>query len=213
MKLGIAIVLAGGDTTASLLATMAYFLAKFPAVQKRLAAEVDATPEDLSYTDAKKLKYLDACLLEAKRLTPVARFTPERVVTAGGMTLCGEFIPEGTIIGANGYPISRNRDIYGEDAEEFRPERWLEADTEKKRMMERVLPIFGFGKYLCPGRFIVAVENMKLWPALLREYTVSAIRSMEQPRMTDEVCSWNWQNLIESLPTQIAWYRCLRTCD
>ena len=61
----------------------------------------------------------------------------ERIVPEGGAQLCGSFIPEGTVVGIHAWVIHRDEDIYGRDASEFRPERWLEADAEQLKRMER----------------------------------------------------------------------------
>jgi cytochrome P450 len=61
----------------------------------------------------------------------------ERVVPEGGANLSAQFFPAGTIVGMSAWVAHYNKDVYGQDAEEFRPERWLEADKEQLRIMER----------------------------------------------------------------------------
>jgi hypothetical protein len=46
-------------------------------------------------------------------------------------------VPEGTVVGVNGWVTHFDKKVFGEDAEFFRPERWLEADEEKVRMMNK----------------------------------------------------------------------------
>jgi len=47
------------------------------------------------------------------------------------MSLGGRFVPAGTQIGSSPLAIHHSKKIFREDAETFRPERWLEADKEK----------------------------------------------------------------------------------
>lgn len=71
------------------------------------------------------------------RLHPSIAFPLERVVPPEGAHLCGYDLPEGTIVGALAPLINRNKEVFGDDVEEFRPERWLEADPERLKLMER----------------------------------------------------------------------------
>ncbi len=61
----------------------------------------------------------------------------ERIVPEEGAQICGEFIRRGTVVGMHAWVVHRNKEVYGQDAGEFRPERWLEADPEQLKKMER----------------------------------------------------------------------------
>lgn len=176
LKVGVVVILAGGDTTATLMCELFYRLCMNPEVLKKLNKEFDEAPSPITFAQARKLPYFDVCVLEAKRLNPVLRMTAERVVPEGGMTISGVQLPGGTVVGANSFPVGRDKELYGNDADVFRPERWLEADAQHRRQMERSLPIFGFGRYECPGKHIAMMEIMKLFPAFFREFTVSCDR-------------------------------------
>ena len=71
------------------------------------------------------------------RLHPSIGFPLERVVPAGGAELCGQNLPEGTIVGVLPPLINRNREVFGGDSEAFRPERWSEASPDRLKLMER----------------------------------------------------------------------------
>ena len=70
---------------------------------------------------------------------PGVQYPLERVVPAGGARLCDFDIPTGTVVGMNAAVIHRNQDIFGYDADQFRPERWLDDDEEKVKIMDRHL--------------------------------------------------------------------------
>ena len=59
------------------------------------------------------------------------------MVPDGGAELCGHFLPAGTVVGMHAWVIHRDTSIFGEDAESFRPERWLDAEPEALKKMER----------------------------------------------------------------------------
>lgn len=68
---------------------------------------------------------------------PSLCFPLERVTPPEGATVCGYNLPGGVIIGMQAPIINRNKDIFGDDADVFRPERWLESDPERLKIMDR----------------------------------------------------------------------------
>ena len=76
---------------------------------------------------------------EALRIHANTGLMLERVVPPEGTIIDGYTIPGGTIVGVNAWVIHRNTEIFGEDALEFRPERWLEASEKRVIEMKRNL--------------------------------------------------------------------------
>lgn len=66
-------------------------------------------------------------------------FEVERVVPKGGITILNHFLPEGTTVGANPYVINRHKATFGEDAECWRPDRWLEGGEGHRKKLEASL--------------------------------------------------------------------------
>lgn len=59
--------------------------------------------------------------------------------------------------------VQLRKDVFGEDADIFRPERFLECSKEKKIDMERTVEMaFGSGKYQCAGKVMAFVEIYKV---------------------------------------------------
>ena len=71
------------------------------------------------------------------RLHPSNCYPLERVVPEEGATVCNIDLPKGTIVATTAPLINCNEDIFGTDAKEFRPERWLENSAERLKVMER----------------------------------------------------------------------------
>lgn len=94
----------------------------------------ELTNADLStlplWVEPSRLPFLGAVIKEALRIHAPVGFPLERVVPSGGVTLCGHYFPEGTIVGCSRSVIAFNKDVYGQKyaVEEFWPERWPEAD-------------------------------------------------------------------------------------
>lgn len=76
----------------------------------------------------KRLPYLDACINEGLRIHSTSGIGLPRVVPEGGLEVLGHHFPAGTILSVPSYSIHRDPEIWGEDFETFRPERWFERD-------------------------------------------------------------------------------------
>ena len=110
-----------------------YYLALNPNAQAKLQAELD---EALGHEDdpiasseiVKRLSYLEAVINEALRLHSTSSMGLPRIAPEGGLRVSGKFFPEGTILSVPSYTIHRDPEIWGNDVDAFRPERWFEQD-------------------------------------------------------------------------------------
>ena len=73
------------------------------------------------------------------------------------------YVPEGAEITSHAYAMQRDKGLYGEDAEVFRPERWLESE-KKSFELEAAQFTFGVGPRVCLGKDIALMELYKLLP-------------------------------------------------
>lgn len=142
---------AGSDTTSIYLRAMFHYLLTHPDTLAKLRAEIDAVAAAghapgrlISWRRARELPYLDACVKEAGRLHPPFGLPYERVVPAEGATVCGKFLPGGTVVGMPSYVVGRDRELFGHDSDEWRPERWLEVGEEERRRMENAVLAVSF---------------------------------------------------------------------
>lgn len=92
----------------------------------------------MTFQQARELPYLDACIKEAGRIHPPFGLPLERVVPPEGAIICGERLSGGTVVGISGWTVHRDPETFGEDVDEWRPERWLVGE-EKRRKMEHAL--------------------------------------------------------------------------
>jgi cytochrome P450 len=170
-------IMAGSDTTATgIRATMLHIITH-PRVYSKLQVEVDAAvasgsagPNVISDASARNLPYLQAVIREGLRIYPPVTDVVPKKVPKGGDTVVVDgkkiFLPVGTNIGYCAWGVHRRKDIFGDDAEQFRPERWLvngEEDRGRVATMLRTAElIFGAGKYQCLGRPIAWMEIGKV---------------------------------------------------
>lgn len=148
----------GADTSAYAFAAIFYYILKAPDVLKKLQKELDDAfasgrlSYPVKYSDAVKLPYLNACITDAVRLHPPVGLMLPRVVPKGGATVAGRHYPEGTIIGIQASAMHRDKDVFGEDAHNFVPERWIRDGPERAQWMERKMLMWGAGSHTCIGK-------------------------------------------------------------
>nr|XP_036584471.1 cytochrome p450 [Colletotrichum truncatum]KAF6793989.1 cytochrome p450 [Colletotrichum truncatum] len=167
-------ILAGSDTTATAIRATFLYVITNPRVTTGLRDEIRSTKPSwpvVTEAEARKMPYLQATIKEGLRIFPPVVGQMSKEVPKGGDTFKGVYLPEGTRIGYGAWGIFHNTDLWGPDAEEFRPERWLEAKAEHLRLMEGTLElIFGHGKGKCLGRNVAMMELQKVFVELLRRY-------------------------------------------
>lgn len=148
------------------------YLINTPAALAKLRNEIGAaissglatsTSGIISDSAAYNLPYLQAVIKEGIRILPPATGWMNKQPPKGGAEIHGYFIPEGTQIAVNIMYMMHDKEIFGPDADCFRPERWLECSEEKANEMSRVLELcFGYGKYQCMGIKIAWTEINKV---------------------------------------------------
>jgi len=136
---GVNILGAGADTTSiGILAVMGAILTH-PEAKKKLQEELDQAYKDLGlvetsseidFKDAEKLPYLAAVIKESMRLHPSISYQLPRVVPASGVHIGAHFIKPGSICSISATAMNRSKEIFGPDAEEWRPERWIPATAD-----------------------------------------------------------------------------------
>jgi len=167
-------IFAGSDTTAIALRSIFYHLCKVPSSYTSALKELDSAnlSNPVTFAQGQHLPYIQACIKEGLRIQPAVGMLLERIVPEGGATFDGVFFPAGTIVGMNPWVISRDKSTYGDDAAEFRPERWLEASPAQLKLMERNFLAFGAGARTCLGKNISLFEITKLVPQILKNWRV-----------------------------------------
>lgn len=181
--------MAGSDTTATAIRATLLHVVTNPVVLRSLRSEMasagltieplDHTTPIISNNHARTLPYLQAVIKEGLRIHPPVSSLSVKEVPKTGDTFKGMYFPPGTKLGISMWALTRHQDLFGEDADEFRPERWIEAkqaaDQEEKRghsneararlkeMEFSVDLVFGHGKWGCLGKNIALMELNKVF--------------------------------------------------
>nr|XP_054773774.1 cytochrome P450 2U1-like [Lytechinus pictus] len=160
------------ETTTTTLRWLMLHLITKPDIQKKIQAEIDkVVGRDRFPTlqDKPNLPYTEATILEVLRLnfvTPLG--VPHQYMGRGDLRFHGYDIPEGAIIIANYWRISRDPKIW-DDPEVFKPERFLDAEGNCVKP-EELMP-FSIGKRMCIGEPLAKMELSLILAYLLHQFT------------------------------------------
>jgi cytochrome P450 len=91
------------------------------------------------------------------------------------MTLCGHYIPAGCTAASVPWIVARSQEIYGTDADRFRPERWLEVDDETRKQWNKWDFTFGFGARRCLGRGFAEIILWRVAMLFLARFQVKRV--------------------------------------
>jgi cytochrome P450 len=168
--------MAGADSTATAMRTIFLYIITNPSVYSKLRDEIFAGLEDgrisspvIRDAEARDLPYLQACIKEGLRIWPPLTGLMTKKAPPEGDHFKGLFIPSNTDIAYSAWGVQRNTETYGEDADMFRPERWLETKRDALHKMERSQElVFGSGRYGCLGKSVAFVELNKVFVQVRR---------------------------------------------
>ena len=146
-------IIAGTDTTAQ---TLLGLLLNIICSGKHITLLQQPTPEAFN-------TYLDACIEETLRFSPAVPDILPRFISAGGLAVpdTNLVLPEGTEAYSSAYGVSRDPRVFGDDADEFVPERWLSVGEQRTAEMRAAIMVFGYGTRICLGKQL-AEEEIKL---------------------------------------------------
>ncbi|KAJ9612104.1 hypothetical protein H2200_003701 [Cladophialophora chaetospira] len=189
-------IIAGSDTTAISLRAVFYYLLKTPMVYKKLVTEIGEADSNkqlsslITFEESLKLSYLQAVMKEALRIHPGVAFPLERYIPPEGATICGVKLRGGTNISVNPAVIHMSKEVYGEDADQFRPERWIEASPQQLKQMDRSFLTFGHGARTCIGKNISTLEMGKFIPQILRHFDLDWVSPQAEWNLE---AAWFWK--------------------
>ncbi|CAE7217051.1 FUM6, partial [Symbiodinium pilosum] len=154
---------AGQDSTAAAMASCLCFLCSYPDCKDRLIQEIDAVvgKGQLEWDHLGRLQYLDWCLKETLRLAPPAigimRSSTQEQMLGGRWRM-----PSQMPVIINIMALHYSKELWGEDAAQFRPERWEQGQPHKFAYVP-----FATGPRQCIGREFTLVEQKVTMAALL----------------------------------------------
>lgn len=167
--------IAGSDTTAAVMRTAIYYSLKSPWIHQRIVEEIDSKQVafPVPFRVARfELAFCSAVVREALRYHFPFINLMERETPPSGIEMPdGRRLPGGVVIGTYGDLIGRDKRVFGEDADEFNPLRWLQKPDEayekydaRLKAMNAADLAFGFGPRACIGKHVAEMEIYKFIP-------------------------------------------------
>ncbi|KAK4748373.1 hypothetical protein SAY87_014959 [Trapa incisa] len=184
-------IIAGKDTTAATLSWFISMLCKYPLIQEKIAEdlkEIHGLSEAASITEfasrlseetLEKMHYLHAAITETLRLYPAVP-VDAKICFSDDTLPDGFSVRKGDMVSFQPYAMGRMKFIWGEDAEEFRPERWLDEDELFRSESPFKFTAFQAGPRICLGKEF-AYRQMKIFSALLVRCFVFKLADENRP--------------------------------
>jgi cytochrome P450 len=176
-------VFAGHETTANALNWTTYLVSRHPAVQEMLAEELASTfasGSTPSVATLQNLPYLHAVCNEALRYIPpvpaIARETTQEEILP-----CGTYLPAGITVLVPVHMLHRDKDVWGSDADVFRPERWIEDPDLKQKVTPCSFMPFAVGKRACIGKEFAMHELLIGIAMFFRHFEASWPADQQEP--------------------------------
>ncbi|KAI9327938.1 cytochrome P450 [Zopfochytrium polystomum] len=170
------LVIAGRDTTAQALSWSVVMLARHAKARAELVAEADRAMPDArgglpSYEAVRGCRYALAVVRETLRLQPSVPYDT-KVAVEDDVLPNGVRVARGTMIYWSVYAMGRNPRVWGADAAEFRPERWLEMETLPSPFE---YPVFNAGPRTCLGKGMAELQAVFVLVALVRRFEIEVL--------------------------------------
>ncbi|KAK6529429.1 hypothetical protein TWF281_008605 [Arthrobotrys megalospora] len=183
---------AGRDTTANSMTWVLHLLLEQPNLIPYITDELPATGvhtyASLSTTLTPKSH---AVFLETLRLYPPVPFELKQTLNPGGITLPdGTVLPHESVVVWCPYAYGRSKKIWGDDAYDFRPDRWIETSSLTEGIEEVKLkvksaseyPVFNGGARSCLGKRMAEVMGVWVLGESLRNWTFEEVEKVGRRR-------------------------------
>ncbi|KAH7141623.1 cytochrome P450 [Dactylonectria macrodidyma] len=178
------LVIAGGETVATFLAGMTYFLLKTPIAYRKLRDEIRGryrSLDEITATSAAQLPYLQAAISEGLRIYPPGSQEFPRICP--GAIVDGHWVPEGTEVYTSAWTVTHDEENFHLPYE-FKPERWLDdACTDNLSASQP----FSLGPRACVGKNFAYMEINLILAKLHYEFDLELLDEeldwLEQSRM------------------------------
>ncbi|CDY39934.1 BnaA09g15160D [Brassica napus] len=171
----LSLLVAGRDTSSSALTWFFWLLSKHPQVMIKIRQEIKAKFDP---TDLEKLVYLHAALSESMRLYPPLPFNHKS-------PLKSDVLPSGHKVKAESkiviciYALGRMRSVWGEDASEFKPERWISENGGLKHEPSSKFLVFSAGPRTCLGKQLALLQMKMVAVEIIQNYDFKVVDSQK----------------------------------
>ncbi|KAF8587791.1 cytochrome P450 [Ramaria rubella] len=176
---------AGSDTTSVALTWFVMAMVLYPEVQRKAQEELDnvlGMDRLPTFQNREQLPYINAICKEIQRWNPIAPLGLAHAVSRDDI-YNGHLIPGGSIVIGNSWAMLRDEKLFGPRPTAFEPERFLRPGACDPSMA------FGFGRRVCPGRYMADNSIFLAAACILKVFTISHARDKQGNKIPVEVIS------------------------
>lgn len=181
-------IIAGSETSATLLSGAVYYLLKnrewLAKVQEELRTTFNKESE-MTFASLSQLKIINAVIMETFRMYPPAPTTLPRLTTEEGAMVCGTFIPPKCSVGIAQYPAYRSSRNFN-NPDTYAPQRFLD-DPEYKDDKRSIIQPFSVGPRNCIGQNLAWSEIRTILARLIWNFDMELL---------DECKGWEDQKVF-----------------
>ncbi|EHL02345.1 putative Isotrichodermin C-15 hydroxylase [Glarea lozoyensis 74030] len=201
------IIIAGSETTVSILSGITNYLVRNPAKLDLLTTDIRkafASFEDIKLLKLRDLRYLNAVIQEGFRLCNPTPVGLPRIVPSNGVRIAGQYIPGNTFVNVHPLAISLSGKLFAKP-DEFIPERWLDSALKDELSPfhddhRGAVQVFSVGPRSCPGKHLALAEIRLMLSKLIWKFDLAVA---DTPRGK---LHWNEQrvfSVVERQPFEI----------
>ncbi|PUZ67014.1 hypothetical protein GQ55_3G396100 [Panicum hallii var. hallii] len=180
----ISFVMAGRDTTSSALTWFFWLMTRHRDVEGEVLGEIESASRACSVgvdlDGSRRMRVLHAALCETMRLYPPVAWDSKHAAGA-------DVLPDGTRVERGDrvtyfpYGMGRMEAIWGADAGEFRPRRWLAPPQDDEGVSPFKFPVFQGGPRTCLGKEMAFLQMKFVASAVLRRFELRAVDEGRSP--------------------------------
>ncbi|TLD29736.1 cytochrome P450 [Venturia nashicola] len=137
-----------------------------PPLREELDAAIAEGQDAAEYAQVKNLPILKRYIDEGMRLHSTSAIGLPRIVVGQDVEFDAIKFPVGTVLSVPSYSIHHSADIWGEDVEEFNPDRWLSLNQRQKMAFNP----FSYGPRACVGQNVAIMELQIILGTVFRRY-------------------------------------------
>uniref|UniRef100_A0A915LNL9 Cytochrome P450 n=1 Tax=Meloidogyne javanica TaxID=6303 RepID=A0A915LNL9_MELJA len=168
------------------LSCIVHFMAAHPQIQEKLRINLQNEDNNLFLNTSSEKELIDGVINETLRLCPIVAFANTRKCNIKYLTKNGEIcLNPGDIIEADIFSMARDKEFWGEDANEFKPERWFNSPHSPSSFLA-LLP-FGFGPRRCVGIPLAKYVLKKALTAIILRFRIICENACEIELLGKEV--------------------------
>jgi cytochrome P450 len=176
------LILAGSETTGTLLSGALFLLMTNPDKLERLTNEVRSCFKrdgEISLSSVGQLSYMLACINESLRMYPPVAAGLPRTVPHGGASVAGSFVPAGAVVSIWQWAINYDPQLWA-DPWSFKPERFLGDALHKNDRLDAMQP-FSTGPRNCIGKNLAYAEMRLILAKIIYNFDM---------RLAGDVSDW-----------------------